>query len=70
MLISEFIDELEHIKSECGDIIVHTSQSYGRGLHEGPRIAYTKILKGREFTPKFYDSYDPKDRIGDLVCRV
>ena len=73
MKISEFIEQLQKLQAEQGDLEVQTTVVNGERIdHRGPQIAYAKVLKGRERKPEFIRKgpFTDVDRIGEKVCRV
>ena len=68
MLVSEYIEQLKKFAEEHGDLEVET---YGfndeRITARTPRLAYKKILKGRESKPRF--AYFSEEK-GDPVCGI
>lgn len=73
MKISEYIEELQKLQKEHGDLEMQSTDRSGE-RHEAPlpRLDYAAILQGREYKPKFHtDIYDPsKERKGGPVIRV
>lgn len=70
MKISEYIQHLERILSEHGDLEVETSDFFGRVSAPIPSAQHRMILMGRETKPRFACSLDPEYRKGERVCRV
>jgi len=69
MRVSRYIQILEDLMKEHGNLEVET-YSYGRKEARIPRIAYRKILKGRESKPDFHNSFDEENRKGEKVIKV
>lgn len=71
MKISEYIQHLEHVRSQIGDVEVQTAGvDGGRCEARAPEVGYVQVLKGREYKPRFWGSYQVAERKGDAVCRV
>lgn len=73
MKISEFIERLEAIKAEHGDLEVDTYDGYGvREQHSGPEIAFRKVLSMTEFDADFWGGEEWEDAgcKGEKVCKV
>ena len=71
MRISEFIERLEAIREEHGDLEVEKYNGQGyRCPARVPETAYRRILKGRERAPVFAMDFDGPERRGEKVCRV
>ena len=71
MKISEYIEALEQIKHEHGDLEVESySDCLGRTPARTPEIAFRKILKSRERKPDFWRTYHGEDHKGEKVVRV
>ena len=68
MKASEFIAQIESFIAEHGDLEVETDGPHGwRNTHPGPRLAYRKVLQGRERNPAF--AWRDEHR-GEPVCRI
>lgn len=70
MKISEFIESLQRIQEEHGDLEVHTYGRYGRMNQPAPTVAFCKLLKGRETRLEFLYPWEPEERRGEKVCKV
>lgn len=71
MKISEYIQHLESVRSQIGDVEVQTvGVNGGRRTAPMPNVAYVKALKGREHKPRFWGTYEDDACKGDPVCRV
>lgn len=63
MKLSDYIELLEAILEEHGDLEVQTDSFSSRREALEPKIAYTLILRGRELVPRFWQKYaDEEDR--------
>lgn len=71
MKISEYIDALEAIRREHGDLEVDSNNYYGRDSARAPTTGYRKILKKRQTREEFWSPYgcDP-DQKGEKVVRI
>lgn len=71
MRVSDYIIKLEELKKQNGDVEVETYNSFsGRRTANAPKVSFTKVLRGRESKPAFYDTYMDQDRKGDLVIEI
>lgn len=71
MKISEYIQRLEAVQAEIGDVEVMKQDFAGaRITARCPTIGYTKILKGRERKDRFWTGFDDIKCKGKPVCRV
>ena len=66
MKISEYVKLLNAIKKEHGDLEVEAYVG-GRITANPPKVAYTRVLKGRESKPDFWSNYMEEDRKGEKV---
>lgn len=68
MTITEFITELEKFRDQHGDLPVETELPFGRGPQPGPKLAYEKVLRGRETRERFWAlTWEEK---GKPLCRL
>jgi hypothetical protein len=68
MKASEFIAQMETFIAEHGDLEVETYCAHGgRKTHKGPKLAYRKVLNGRERNPSFALLAEHR---GEPVCRI
>ena len=75
MKISEYIEALNTIKSEHGDLDVETSSlSMDRMEARPPVMDHRVILFGREYESRFFSFFlyekDAEIRRGEKVCRI
>lgn len=74
MKISEYVQLLNAIKDEHGDLEVETNNfNIDRVPQRPPVVDYKAILKGRERNPRFVSRYygsEREERKGEKVCRV
>jgi hypothetical protein len=71
MKISEYIEALSDLMSKHGDLEVESySINLSRRIAQRPVVRHTKILKGRESKPRFWDSIDGEDRKGHKVVYI
>lgn len=72
MKVSKYIQILEHLMKEHGDLEVETTRvDFSRKEATKPMIAYRRILKGRESKSCFYSAIlDNEDRKGEKVIRI
>ena len=72
MRISEYIEALSDLMCKHGDLEVETYQiDMTRIKAPEPKLRFTRILKGREHKPRFFnETIDTEDRRGDKVIYV
>ena len=71
MKLSQYINALQGLLLEAGDVDVETSnQSGDRVEARSPTIAYRKVLSSRESKPRFWSSYMPEESKGEKVVKV
>lgn len=75
MKISEYIEELEAIKEEHGDLDMETyAIDCARISVRAPTVDYRAVLFGRESKPRFFSDFrfekDNEDRRGEKVCKL
>lgn len=72
MKVSEYINKLQALLNEHGDIEVQKlNVCFDRVEATSPTIAYVKILKGRQSKPAFYDNYANDEFLkGNAVIRI
>ena len=70
MKISEYIQHLEAVRDQIGDVEVQRYGHYGREEAHQPQVGHTLILRPRESRPRFWSTYDGEDRKGDPVCLI
>ena len=71
MKISEYVQALEAIEAEHGDLEVETEAPWGRGGARHPEVAFRRILTGRKSRPSFWYPLDPSlSEKGEKVVRV
>ena len=66
---SEYIKRLQFLVDTFGDLEVET-WVYSRKPAPRPDLGYRKILKGRERTPEFWDTWHEEDQKGERVIKV
>ena len=70
MTITNYIEKLEALRAEHGDIEVETYGVRGdRVTIADPILAFRKIL-GSQRTPAFWSRYDPPEMQGEKVVRT
>lgn len=71
MKISEYIEALQSIMNEHGDLEVEAiTVNFDREEARSPVVGFRKVLKGRESKPSFFHQFDSEDRRGEKVVRV
>lgn len=70
MKISKYIQHLESVRDQIGDVEVQRDWYDGRSEAPTPQVGYVLLLRPRESRPRFWSSYEGEDRKGDPVCRV
>lgn len=71
MRISDFVQKLQAMQAEHGDLEVETDNVFGRVSHGGPEVAYRKVLAKRERKACFWSGGSwEKGQQGDKVCRI
>ena len=70
MKISEYIQHLESVLDQIGDVEVQRYWYDGRSEAPPPQVGYVLLLRPRESRPRFWSSYEGDARKGDAVCRV
>jgi hypothetical protein len=70
MKISEYIQHLESVRDQIGDVEVKRYNYSGLSEARQPQVGYMALLRPRESRPRFWSSYEGEDSKGDPVCRV
>jgi hypothetical protein len=72
MKISEYIQLLQAMQAEHGDLQVDCYGNRGRTEAGPPEIAYRKVLSKRESRPDFWNDWYTGDqgKKGEKVCRL
>lgn len=71
MKVSEYIQQLEALRAEHGDLDVEAYfQNGDRVPARPPSVKHVKILKGRERKPVFWYSWEGEDCKGPAVICV
>ena len=72
MKLSQYIDALQGLLLEAGDVDVETHSGCGFNRMEAraPAISYRKVLSVRETKPRFWSGSMPEESKGDKVVKV
>ena len=70
MKLSEYIKQLEFLFETEGDLEVDTYREWDRIQAPSPKVAFRKILKGRETKPRFWDWTDGEAAKGEKVIKI
>lgn len=67
MTISEYIHELEHIRTVEGELEVHTDGPQGHRLAKPPRVRHITLKSPRERRDSFWNEWLGEEKRG---CKV
>jgi len=70
MKLSKYIKQLEVLFETEGDVEVDTYRAWDRIPAPDPKVAFRKILKGRETKPRFWNWAGGEAAKGAMVIKV